>query len=141
MSSASGARRAALLLLALLSLLAAAPTDAERTLQQDAAIVAAPTLALNATRLAAAGDWLLVSWSGVADSSASDFLALLPDGGTLDTNSPLKLKPTGGTQDGNARCATRARETVLPARAATCLCAAQCGARLSGASGGIGVFS
>jgi hypothetical protein len=105
----SGASSGALLLLTLLLLLAAAPTDAARALQQ-AEDAGAPTLALNATRLAAAGDWLKVSWSGVADACASDFLALLPDDGTLDKNSPLKMTPTSGTRDGSARCVACARE-------------------------------
>ncbi len=131
----SGARRGALLLLTLLSLLAAAPADAARALQQ-AEDAGAPTLALNATRLAAAGDWLKVSWSGVADACASDFLALLPDGGTLDKNSPLKMTPTSGTRDGNARCVARVRE----AQARRYPRAAWRGARRAGASGLLFVF-
>jgi hypothetical protein len=108
--------RVAPLLLALLALAALpVPTTAARaaTVRSLRAHSApAPTLTLNTTVLDASGDYVTVTWAGVHAPNASDFVALLPDGAVIDAlagadggTSPVKMKPTGGTRDGSARCA------------------------------------
>ena len=69
-------------------------------------VVARASVSLNSTELAAAGDWMLVSWN-VSAPQPSDFLALVPAdvvpplSGYTEAWSPLKLCPTRGAAVGN----------------------------------------
>ena len=116
-------RAGALALLGALLALAAPAFAQQATLPATASPRA--SLALNTSLLAAAGDWLTVSWTITPVGDAPDCVALLPAAATLPNGfappdgartwptSPVKLRPTYGAASGTARRA-RLRGAALP---------------------------